>query len=357
MREMVGRLSSVAIALTTISVVILAACGGDDKSTSSGGPAAPCEDAKCLPGNKCLPLDGVVACRKTCGSNDDPASSCPFNYVCVNSQPGTDIPPFCVQTTARTNDGAELQKKDGLWGTPCQPNLGSENPACDKSQGFYCFGKSPTDAYAYCTRYDCLADIECGAGFACQDVNTTPNAGTAKHKTGNATQKICVRRTYCSPCAADVDCTTVDPGHPQHCIVDTAGRGFCTPECDANSNCSLEAKCVTAQLETGDAKKVCYPRSGACIGDGTLCSSCLTDTDCGDDGYCTHGNYTAERFCIKKAPGGDCKQCPKSITSTTPARKVGCADKADDLYPAGYCFGVTMLNGQAADIGCWTPDR
>jgi hypothetical protein len=324
-------------------------------SSSSGGAPGPCDSSKCFAGNECLPLDGVEECRKTCSSNDDPSTSCPFNYNCVSTDPENDVKPFCVETTARTNDGELLAQKDsGQWGFPCQANLGSKNPACDTAQGFYCYGISPTDGNAYCTRYDCQSDLECGAGFACVDINTTPNVATAKKKEIGATQKVCIRRAYCSPCTVDLDCNAIE-GTKQHCIVDAAGRGFCTPECTSNQNCNNEAKCVTVALAEGQAK-VCYPRSKVCVGDGTLCSSCLVDTDCGDDGMCTHGQFTTEKFCIKKAPDGDCMKCPKELTS--PARKIGCSTKSDDLYPAGYCLGLYSIGGQVgADIGCWTPDR
>src|SRR6185503_13579122 len=119
-----------------------------------------CDSAKCFAGNECLPLDGVEECRKTCASNDDPSTSCTFNYNCVSTDPANDVKPFCVETTARTNDGTLLEKKDsGQWGFPCQANLGSKNPACDTDQGFYCYGISPSDGNAYCTRYDCQSDL------------------------------------------------------------------------------------------------------------------------------------------------------------------------------------------------------
>lgn len=330
---------------------------GSSTSSSGAVPGAACDNSKCFAGNECLPLEGVEECRKTCSSNDDPSTSCPFNYNCVSTDPDNGVKPFCVETTALTNDGAKLEKKDtGQWGFPCQANLGSKNPACDTAQGFYCYGISPTDGNAYCTRYDCQSDLECGAGFACVDINTTPNVATAKKKAIGATQKVCIRRAYCSPCTVDLDCNAIE-GTPQHCIVDSVGRGFCTPECASNGNCNNEAKCVTVELASGDQKKVCYPRSKVCVGTGGLCSSCLVDTDCKDpDAICTHGQFTTEKFCITKAPDGDCTKCPKELTS--PARKVGCSSKDDDLYPANYCIPVYAVGGQVgADIGCWTPDR
>lgn len=328
---------------------------GGDGTSSSGAPAA-CDPAKCFTGNECLPLEGVEECRKVCSSNDEPSTSCPFNYNCVSTDPDNDVKPFCVATTARTNDGEKLEKKEsGQWGYPCLASKGSKNPDCDRDQGFYCYGTSPTDGDSYCTRYDCESDLECGPGFACVDINTTPNIATSKKKETGKTQKVCLKRTYCSPCAVDLDCPD-DKGVPQHCITDKRGRGFCTPECTSSQNCNNEAKCVTAKLGGSKTAKVCYPRSTVCIGEPKLCASCLVDTDCGEGGVCTHGQYTTEKFCITPAPGGDCAQCPKEVSD--PARKIGCSKEAGDLYPANYCLPVYSIGGTlGADIGCWTPDR
>ena len=201
----------------------------------------------------------------------------------------------------------------------------------------------------------CTQDSDCGPGFGCTSVNATPNVENAKRTTVDQVQNVCVRRAYCSTCVSDVDCPSV-AGVAQHCITDSLGHPFCAPECQATANCNNEAKCATVVLPDSTQKKVCYPRSTVCVGDGSLCSSCRVDTDCGEDGICIKGEYTTERFCAKKATNADCTKCPTKVT--TPARTVGCLTSASDLSPAGYCFGVYSLNGQAgADLGCWTPDR
>lgn len=322
-------------------VLATAACSSKDEN------AAPsCDDAKCKPGNKCLPLDGEVKCRKTCASNVDPATSCPAGYTCVAPDDGNE--PFCVE------DNAKIEAKpNGQWGFACNPTDGLENPACDGAQEFYCYGESPTDGNSYCTRFSCETDRDCAAGYWCATVNVGPNVATTK-RTTHDTQTVCLKRTYCATCKVDLDCPPLD-GRPQHCAPDQLGGSFCTPECKTSTNCNFEAKCV----DVGVGAKVCYPRAGACTGDGSLCAPCRSDADCGDDGICVKGAYTTERSCAKKAPG-DCQSgeaqggCAQSLE--TPKVAVRCLGGIFDEVPKNYCHGIYPL-GESGDIGCWTPKR
>jgi hypothetical protein len=312
---------------------------------SSEETAAVCDSAKCAAGNKCLKLNGETKCRKTCASNSDPTAACPFGYTCVSSDPQ----PFCVK------DNTDLKKATkGQWGAPCNPTGGfDQNPDCDSAQSFWCFGTSKDDGAAYCTRYDCSADLDCGPGFYCGTVNIYPDVTTSKRSLGD-TQKVCLKRDYCAPCTADLDCLP-QGGRATHCVADDLGNAFCTPECDKTDNCNKEARC----LDLGAGYKACYPRAGACVGDGSLCSPCRSDADCGEDGLCVKGQYTTEKFCAKKSASlcvdKDCPAKPTNLPS--PTTGIGCQKTADDTLPAGYCIGVYEIGGQAADIGCYTPER
>jgi hypothetical protein len=335
------------------AVALLSAAGcSSDNNNNNNSPVA-CDSAKCAEGNKCLPLGAETKCRKVCSSNSDPAKACPFGYTCVDQQTG--VEPFCVQDTAKRADGQPLAKKpNGQWGAACNAAGGLDaNPDCDSEQQFYCFGLSNSDGNAYCTRYGCEKDSDCGAGFTCQDVNVAPNVTTTKRTVGE-TQKICVRRTYCSACKVDLDCPDKN-GKKQHCAAaETDGAGYCTPECDASQNCNDEAFCA----DPGIGVKVCIPRARTCVGDGSLCSPCRNDKDCKEGGICEKGKYTTEYSCMKKAPSscqaGKAKGgCVGSLT--TPKVNVGCYGGANSA-PEDYCHGIFDVGG-FPDVGCWSRPR
>jgi hypothetical protein len=330
-----GRGAALAAAAGLFVFLAGPACSSSDDDT--------CDSSKCAPHNECLPLDGVVQCRRTCTSNTDPAESCPFGYTCTVHDPK----PFCVK------DNLALTKSPkGQWGAPCKPEGGlDQNPDCDSAQNFYCYGTSPTDAAAYCTQYACTTDQDCAATFYCATINAFPDVRSKSRKIG-VTTTACLKRTYCAPCTADFDCPSVD-NRPQHCVGDAQGGSFCAPECDASDNCNNEARC----LDFGDYK-ACYPRAGACVGDGSLCSPCRSDADCGEDGACLKGQYTTEYACAKKPAGGctDASQCPgPGFGAKAP---IGCAKEATSEVPAGFCVGIYEFGPSgASDVGCFTPKR
>mgnify|MGYP005858760025 CR=1 FL=1 len=336
-RKTAGALAAAAAAL----VLAAPGCSSETKVVP-----ATCDDAKCAPGNKCLPLDGEVKCRKVCTSNTDPTASCPFGYTCV---PQDGVEAFCVK------DRAELTQGPGQWGNPCNAAGGLDaNPDCDSAQGFYCYGTSPNDGASYCTRYDCETDRDCGAGFYCGDANIAPNVTTTKRTVGQ-TQRVCLKRSYCAPCKADLDCPAQN-GIPQRCVPDDDGNGFCSPECTNSQNCNFEAQCVSGLTDL----TVWYPRAGGCVGDGSLCSPCRSDADC-PQGACVQGTYTTEKSCTVKS-GITCKDgsqngtdfdCPTVASPKVPIR---CLGMVFDTVPRDHCHGLYPL-GQSADVGCWTPRR
>jgi hypothetical protein len=332
-----SRLAALGFASAVAGLVFLAAC------SSSTTPS--CDSSKCAAHNKCLPLNGDTQCRRTCSSNTDPANNCPFGYTCVNETPE----PFCVANTGTIKPSAK-----GGWGAPCVAANGFDtNPDCDTAQQFLCYGVSPTDADAYCTQYSCTTDRDCAATFYCGKANVAPNVTTTQRTIGQ-TNTVCLKRNYCAPCTVDFDCPTFD-NKPQHCLPSRDGTAsFCAPECASSDNCNLEASCVDV-----GGYKACYPRAGACVGDGSLCSPCLSDGDCGDDGACVKGQYTTEHACAKKLTSGTCTQgakpdCPPQYAGS----KAGTSCTTDNTpeAPAGYCIGVYNF-GSGGDIGCFTPTR
>lgn len=333
-------------ALAAPALALSVAC-----TTTEAPAAASCDSTQCAPGNSCIAFEGETRCRKTCSSATDPATSCPFGYVCAPNEDGAG---FCRKTTL------EIERKDaGQWGALCDARKGIESAECDNAQGFYCFAESPTDAAAFCTNYGCEDDLGCPGGYHCATVNVAPNAKNASRTQGK-THKVCLPRTYCSPCTADFECPASASGKAQHCVAGTDGVKFCAPECTADTECNLEARCATA----GD-KKVCAPRAGQCVGSGKLCDPCRSDADCGDDGLCAKGTNTTEHFCVKKSASScsaDKSDCP-AVESN--ARRtmlgVGCTvENAIGEIPVGYCWGAVALgynqNREPTPTpGCWTP--
>ncbi len=347
-RSTLGALGSAAGLVVGFVVLAPGATGlmsGCSSATTTPGGTTPggCDPKQCAPGNDCIELGGETKCRKTCTSNTDATKACPFGYSCNAVKP---IDTACTGSQCYCAELAvKLTKKDkGQWGWPCNPAGRIEgNPDCDSAQQFTCFATNPVDASAYCTRA-CAKDTECGAGFFCATVNDTPNAETTRRDTRN-TIKICQKRTYCSPCATPVDCPDGSA-----CIGDDKGVRFCAPTCETDTNCNGEAFCADARPGGG---KVCYPRAGACIGDGGFCSPCRADSDC-KDGACARNEYTTERFCTVTSPSKcksrDCPAAPEGVAA------VGCVSANSDDIPGGSCVGLFKL-GSSQLPGCYTAPR
>jgi len=397
------------LSAAALLVALVPACSSKSSSTPTTPPVteAACEDAKCGENNKCLPGDGETKCRRPCAANTE----CPSGATCVTATTTAVIPATCQKAPADATNfctalaagggmklapytcpedavpsggcvaGAEagqwccndlpaetyaqafcvrnlrdLKVGPNQWGAACKANEGLDaNRGCDSAQGFFCYGTGPGDGDSYCTRYDCHSDRECAPTFYCATINVAPNVTTTKPTVGKTTT-ACLRRDYCAPCSADIDCPLL-ANRKQHCTLDPNGAGFCAPECTTAENCNYDAKCVDA----GAGVKTCYPRATTCVGDGTLCAPCRSDADCGADGACVRGQYTQERSCAKKsaipckdgAVAGTDFKCP---TSANPKAPIRCLGSAFENVPLNYCHGLWAF-GESADVGCWTPKR
>jgi hypothetical protein len=401
----------VSLTAAALLFALAPACSSTNTINTTPGPTnglqTTCDPTQCGEKNQCLQGNGELKCRRACSSNNDPATNCPAGATCIAANVPSTIPPECAKGSDEvtqalcagfgTGGGLRLNAyacgetvpkecvasatpgtwccndapaetyatpfcvkllrdvKPGpkQWGAGCNATCGLDmNPDCDTAQGFYCYGTSPADGASYCTRYDCNSDRECAPNFYCATINVGPNVTTPK-PTHHQTTKVCLRRDYCAPCAADLDCPTQN-GLTQHCVPDSVtGAGLCAPECTTSANCNFEAKCIDV---LGTGTKTCYPRAGACSGDGSLCSPCHNDAECGDDGLCVKGQYTTEHACAKKsgvACADKAKQCP---TSAAPKAQIGCTQQDSAEAPANYCVGLYNF-ADNADIGCWTPAR
>jgi len=347
------------VALGFLALVASAFAGCSAKNNATDNPAnALCDSSKCAPGNFCISDGKETKCRLVCKLNPDGTGgnlTCPLNYHCVDGEN-----PYYAQDKTQYQKGSS-----GLWGASCNPTQGFDNnPACDSNQNFWCYAVAPTDGAAFCTQFDCTDDTDCKGNYYCAKINSAPNA-TQTARTVGQTRTACLPRTYCSPCATDIDCP-FDQGRRQHCITDNAGGKLCAPECSADSQCNTEALCT----HSDDANtNVCFPRAGACVGDGSICSPCRSDADCTSGGACVFSSYNTEHFCAIPS-GVPCHldatshlvaQCP-SLTNLPNAR-VSCTIKGTNDWPDipdSFCYGNVLFGSgqdQARVPGCYTPAR
>jgi hypothetical protein len=367
----------------------------------------PCDPSKCYAGNKCIADEkGVVGCQLPCGAQygqTPPAgqAACPFNTTCTTIPEGT--PAGTAERSICTLDKTQYKNNTGGWGAPCNPTGGIEmNPDCDSKQNFWCYARNPTDGNAYCTQYLCKSDADCRGGWWCATVNVGPNAGsnpTASEvatRSMGATITVCQPRNYCASCKTDLDCDS-STGVIEHCIADHNGtRSYCAPECSktatesqaqADGECNNEAQCLLLDQSNycqAGSTCVCASRARECIGDGLLCSPCMSDADClpKGGGLCLNADYSTERFCSvpsgPKAPKctvdsmmnlvADCPTSDEAPNKSMGQYLISCLTQADGYNPPNQCIGLRTLGTYEAYgpdggletlplplPGCWTP--
>ena len=278
-------------------------------------------EAGCKPGNE--KIDGE--CRLLCTKQDD----CPNTFSCT----GGSSKSYCMPNPAGIGTGT------GEYGSACNATLKliSDHPDC--APGFQCFGKSPTDADAYCTKYVCATDGDCPGGFYCATVNEAPNAATYERSV-NKTTTVCAKRsTFCSPCSSDVDCATRGYSGPAlRCVADGKGQKFCTTECATDANCALDASCTDVA-----GTKFCTPTFGSCTGTGALCDRCESDANCKDDSICYEQEYTKEKSCTAK-PDANGKCGENNAAPAGAPWSVGCSSSSPlkPMTPSETCSRVCL---------------
>jgi hypothetical protein len=384
-------------------LLLLSAAGLFGCSTSGG-----CQSSQCAPGNQCIDdgAGGGATCHKVCVKQAD----CPANYYCNDGLANGGTVSWCAPNTLTYPPGT------GEWGTLCRASKGEgANPDCNWDQGFACYGTSPDDANAFCTQFACTADSECPGGWWCSTQNVGPNV-TSGAPTLGKTRTVCLPRTYCAPCKKDLDCYAPPNSPAMKCVPDTAGSAFCSTTCANDSTCSLDAQCAapwkvcvqpvaggttcqtddqcppaagtyqhcvqgTCTPECASASdcaagqtcvaniKVCVPRAGVCVGDGSFCSPCRSDDDCASkttgvgatqpSGYCLNaqeligGAYSTERFCSAPATAA-CDAGAAACPAQQPGanwKAVACTDP-----PLNQCVGIVTFAGSGIP-GCWTANR
>ncbi len=223
-------------------------------------------DAQCDTGHGFTCLGGK--CTTPCAAIGD---ACPTGYECVgNPSPSAGgAKGMCAET--------KVPVVDKQYGTPCPSG---KDDACDTANGFSCVGPV---GEGYCTKKDgCTSDDQCPTGYWCGTMRT---ALDDKNIDFSKRPRACVKRTWCTPCSTDVDCS-LQLGAV--CAADTNGEKFCSMPCVLGGNsCIIGAECV----DTGGGKGVCRPDVGVCHeANPKGCSPCRNDADCGDNAICAGGS-------------------------------------------------------------------
>jgi len=326
-----------------------------------------CSPEKCLAGNTCV----GNRCVLTCGSHADCAPD------------GTqDCAPAVEDGTGAAVQACKPSGKAAGVGTPCPDgnecggvSVCPDGTPCagggcapDLCRPLVCNGSTKNNLNQYCTVVDCKADADCPGGYACEQQRDPHELCGSNPKKGNddrcgttkepcvaaadfskngATfsegelcllRKMCVKRSFCWPCASDLDCSRVPGGR----CTTIAGSGRCTTSCATSTDCPYNAGCVEG---------TCQPSSGACEGEGKLCDVCQNDADC-PGGVCV--NTGRERACATLNKGALCTDnggCP-----TTKSGKQGlCLGELQGVPTDSPVYGACYppIDEATGIVGCW----
>ena len=298
-----------------------------------GLPGDTCaSNAECDDGHNVLCVDGKCASVAPCGGLKDCA-------------PGSGT--ACVSKDGKLGCFTTKDRGPGQHGSFCPNGAGD----CDKANGFVCLGAAG-DIDAYCAKKGadaCTADADCGPGFWCGE--TTP-VDDKNNKLWDQTAPTCLRRNFCAPCSADLDCSQQTGAV---CVPDADGEKFCSLPCDPTKpSCRRGSECV----DTGAGAFACRPITGACHAKAAPsgCDACRIDKDCGPLGVCRGSKEgfqptvpTCATPCGPKDENGKAT-CPKAPNGF----EMVCLDET--VFDTGFFQGpYTSKDGNAAYGHCFPP--
>ena len=320
--KMVGR-----TLLVLLLAAALGACSGSGNNTKDPDGSVPGQEGGSPDGTT---TNGQVG--DPCTQNGDCQSSICYEQTCRKACSAlTD----CTGGDECTSDDA----KRTFCNTPTyKADVGKAcaiSGSCPDST-MKCIGGADW-AGAYCTA-ECKTDADCPAEYFCRELSDE--------------KTYCYKREFCGHCFHDGQC-----GAGNICALNN-GESFCTYECTpGKTDCPRFAECKSV-----GGKNVCVHQAGTCVGDGKLCTPCITKNDCQDKALCLTFTYTQESFCSQECGGGTCptsydcvdistsatesvKQCaphtdttsqelPKCVTKLNPLAEVGA--KMKDFAMVGY---------------------
>lgn len=309
---------------------------------------------ECYPGiQDCAPAEEDDTGEKimVCTGNGRPVgygAPCPFGVECSGFGSCPDGTP-CSLAQCNFNPGDCVRDAEACGDDPdCFAGKCSDGSACVvqpcpieqcTSLGLECRTRGEGDAEAYCAKPHCSTDADCPGGYECAITrdphaicNTNPKKGNNSFcgvtdeacidrddfEANGSTffegaicllRKACVKRSQCSPCTSDLDCSLV----PGLRCVPIGGENRCARSCSRREDCDLDHECVEIDEETS----ACVPRFGACVGSGNFCEPCVNDEDCGGVGttMACVTNLRGERACLDLAFPHECTtddDCPTS---------------------------------------------
>jgi len=264
-----------------------------------------CADGKECSGGACVDKKCATKCTKT--------AECAKGEVCHSKDMKTQ---FCYKPTYSADTGKRCGT-DGKCGG-----------------GLTCYGSSYT-ADASCSK-SCTKDMECPPTHFC-----------AKAESSSGTVQYCQPRSYCSPCADDSWCPT-----GFKCASMSGGK-FCTTACTkGGADCPMFAKCK----DDDKGNPVCQNKNGKCIGDGTDCAPCKSDTDCKKGSICFNINLSYEQYCSTNCTNG--ASCGNSTTCMTVSQSTGRKQcmPAGSGTPKWYTCGGSALTHPVYKVGDIFPD-
>jgi cysteine-rich repeat protein len=257
--------------------------GGDCAVTGLCDQAA---GLSCIEGVCTLPCDSLQV-------------GCPEGFTCTSTSTLQGMPGYC----APNGQG----QGPGQYGTSCPTG----SAQCDSANDFLCVGPEGSSD-AYCTKKaGCTQDAECPSGFWCGAIRVA--SGTQDVDFSDQ-PRACLRRTFCTPCEVDLDCSFQTNGI---CVPDANGEKFCSLPCTAGTDsCILGTQCD----DVGDGRTACRPDLGSChVDQPTGCSPCRIDADCGPNALCSAsglGWKPGMSWCMTPCGGPDANG--KSTCPTAP---------------------------------------
>lgn len=372
-----------------LALAFVGACSSSQEQPPPVHVATPCSDDLCKAGNVCA--GEPAECHLKCIKHSD----CPHGYACGELAAPSDggMLSVCVP--------AEISTSEGGYGTQC----GDDYAKC--GEGFVCPGNHG-DTDTTCTKLDgCESDAECPAAYWCGSVrdrvcigdrecksdadckvegssctavdaegkvkrcivptfcHTSPDDCPVAKRPKDAPEghtyrtscsslpdtsgdvmlqqrRACLPRSYCSPCETHADCT-----EPTAACIDTGnGEKFCSVQCAPSGfTCDPSSECKAV----GD-DFYCAPKSGSCKGDGSSCSTCRNDADCGEGGLCYVQSGSRERWCMQPCGAGDaCPDTPGGMPQLCCTTPESCGSFLNYCVPDYY----PSVSDTRYAMGCW----